>query len=105
MADRLYKAGNHFGVSGMFDGFLFQVVQKLFDLLFNLPRCPQLAVLINGFKQARQFDHPGTLPFQLSIRGGIALADSRDAQQAGQEGMPPFFSQRRKDVARRCRPS
>lgn len=91
MANRLYNADNRFGVSGRFDGLLAQVFQKLFDSLFNLPRCPRLPVLINGFKQASQFDHPGTLSFQLSIRVCIALADSRKAQPAGQEGMPPLL--------------
>ena len=83
MADRLHNADNNFGVSRLFDGFLFQVFQKLFDTLFDLPSCPWLPVIINGFKQACQFDHPSTLPFQLSIPGRIGLAESREAQQAG----------------------
>jgi hypothetical protein len=50
MADRLHTTSNDFGIGRLFGGFVFQVIQELFHLLFDLPRSPWRRVLISGFK-------------------------------------------------------
>ena len=50
MADGLHNAGNDFGIGRMLGGFLFQVFQELFDLLFDLPSSSWQPLLIGGFK-------------------------------------------------------
>jgi hypothetical protein len=81
MADGLRYTGYDFRVGRTFNGFLFQPRQELFDFPFDLPSRSWPPLLIIGFKQASQLDHPSALPFQLSIRLRIVLADSRDIQQ------------------------
>lgn len=102
MTDGFQDTGNDLRLVGTFCGFLFQAFQKLFDFAFDLTSCPRVTLFIVGFKQTSQLDDPCALPFQLSIRFSIMVADEREVQQGGQEGMPPFFWQRRKDVSRCC---
>src|SRR3990172_12697345 len=102
MADGFQDTGNDLRLVGTFCGFLFQLFQEVFDSPFDLTSCPWTTLVIAGFKQTSQLDDPCALPFQLSIRLCVGVADEREVQQGGQEGMPPFFWQRRKDVSRRC---